>query len=165
MNLAVSMFVKSSQRLKLYLLVVSVLVFCALSYVAMVLYEEVGIYGLLVMAAGLFFIACLVRRQLVDTVPYQLEIDSDGNMAVRDMRPSLNEQSFRAMSVRSPIVVWSQLIVMRVQDETGMQRRLLIFRDAVSINEFRRLSVALTYLSQRRQRSLIDGNQMSEGNF
>lgn len=165
MRLAMTVLVKSSQRLKLYLLWILGLVYCGSSYVGMMQHKKFGFYGWMIVVISLLWVVRLIRGQLADTVSYKLEIDDEGRMVLHDMHLTLNEQDSYAISIDSPIVVWSQLILLHVRDESGIRRRLLIFRDAVSADEFRRLRVALTYLSQRRQRSLIDPNQMSEGNF
>lgn len=164
MSLAISVLVKPSQRLKLYLLLVLGVVCSALMYVAIALQKDLSFYSSLIIIVSLLLVLWSVQNQLLGVVPYRLEIDCEGRMLVSDVHPSLKEQDFRAIYVNSPIVVWSRLILLQVYDESGSRQGLLIFRDAVSEDEFRQLRVALIYLAQRR-RSLIDKNQMSEGNF
>lgn len=86
-------------------------------------------------------------------------------MILRDIHSVLGAESVRAVNLSTPIVVWAHLILLHIHDESGARRCLFIFRDAVNENAFRQLRVVLTSLAQRRQHTLLDNNQMTEGNF
>jgi hypothetical protein len=165
MSLATTVLVRSSQTLKIYLLLIPCIACLALLNVSVVLYGEFGFYSYMMFAVSLMLVTWSARKQFLSSNLCRLEIDREGRMVLCDIYPVLGVESVRAMSLKAPIVVWPHLILLHIHDESGARRYLLIFRDAVSENAFRQLRVVLTSLAQRRQHALHDNNQMTEGNF
>lgn len=165
MSLATTVWVKSSQTLKIYLLLVSCIACLTLLYVSVVLYGGFRFYSLLMFAIGFTLVVWSARKQFLSFNSYRLEIDREGRMVLCDIYPVLGAESVQLVKLNTPIVVWSHLILLHIHDESGARRSLLIFRDAVNENAFRQLRVVLISLAQRRQHALLDNNQMIEGNF
>ncbi|MBR7798465.1 protein YgfX [Undibacterium fentianense] len=151
-------------------------------YVTSMVFALVGAGGVVVLAFDLmvnqlqrlsFLIVCFcvliqIYRDLSDCLsiscPYIIEI-SDGDISI--MRSSAQNQcvKFEVVENLSPVVLWPFLIALKVRFDNGTVFNIVLFRDALSCNDFRRLSAILRSMFDIGSPKRRIDKKLSDGNF
>jgi hypothetical protein len=135
------------------------------------LYQYLPRTGLLVAGLGgvaAFLVPYVVLRALLYTLrqsmSFRLDVSGIGDVLLRRLDASGRVIESDAVKIRSPLILWSSILLLTLQNESGGVTRLLILRDSVSGAGFRRLSLAFHWLAQAQSHTSVQ-NDLSEGNF
>lgn len=165
MRVLASVLVKPSIQIMWIVRFMLVMSFGSVFYLALVNNQEQVIYHFFALLVVIFvlFLRSLHRGVGVAR-PYHLEIDDCGNVLIRSVDVNGTSQ-FLAARMKKFVIVWRQLIVLCIESESGVRKFLLISRDSVVDDGFRRLTVAVNYCAHRNLNSVDGLNNLSDGNF
>jgi hypothetical protein len=168
MSIATSVVIAPSRALRWLLLLI---VGCACVAWLCVLYWYLPRANLLVASLGsvvaflvLYVVIRTVRYALRQTIWHGVDVSSHGDVILRRLDESGRVLESESVKLRSPLILWSSLLLLSLQNESGKVKRLLILRDSVSAAGFRRLSLAFHWLAQAQANTSVQ-NDLSEGNF
>ena len=165
MRVLASVLVKPSIQIMWIVRFMLVMSFGSIFYLALASDMEQMIYlffALLVVIFVLFLRS--LHRGVGVARTYHLEIDDCGEILMRSFEVGGAPQ-FTVARMKKFVIVWRQLIVLCVESESGVRKFLLISRDSVVDDGFRRLTVAVNYCAHRNLNSVDGLNNLSDGNF
>nr|WP_314863492.1 protein YgfX [uncultured Undibacterium sp.] len=169
MSIAISVVIGPSKVMRWLLLFI---VSCTSVAWLCVLYWYLPRANLIVAGVGLaiaFLVLYVVLRALRYTLrqpmAFGLDVSNIGDVLLRRLDASGRVLESDSVKLRSPLILWSSLLLLlSLQNESGSVTRLLILRDSVSGEGFRRLSLAFHWLAQAQTHTSVQ-NDLSEGNF
>nr|WP_315475623.1 hypothetical protein [uncultured Undibacterium sp.] len=170
MSIAISVVIGPSKVMRWLLLFI---VSCTSVAWLCVLYWYLPSANLIVAGVGLaiaFLVLYVVLRALRYTLrqpmAFGLDVSNIGDVLLRRLDASGRVLESDSVKLRSPLILWSSLLLLllSLQNESGSVTRLLILRDSVSGEGFRRLSLAFHWLAQAQTHTSVQ-NDLSEGNF
>ncbi|MDY7575134.1 protein YgfX [Actimicrobium sp. CCI2.3] len=158
-SIAVTAVITSSRILKLLCVTMAIMLFIT-SIALLVNVEQAWPF---VLRAGLsgfaFFSAVAVFMQItVSRPPVRIDISGQGHIRLVSRRDKAVASSAKIRSDDDCVLllqpnsfIFSSLLLLRLKDETGQTKSLLIFPDCVSSSAFRRLSVACRWIAGQNQ--------------
>jgi hypothetical protein len=165
MRVLASVLVGSSVRLAWVVRFMLGLSFCSAFYLLLVSDKpllKVVFCVVLVFVFILLILSFFIRLSLFR--PYRLEISDSGEILMRFL-DSHDGSACIGARMRDFVIVWSQLIILRLRTEFGVYQYVVIFWDSVGDDSFRKLTVAVNYCAQRGAGSVNTVNNLSDGNF
>jgi hypothetical protein len=168
MSIATSVLIHPSRMMHWLLLCIvgctCVAWFCVLYWFLPHVDLYVGSLGLMLVFLVLYVVLRTVLYNLNQTITFSLDVSRDGDVLLRRLDALGRVIESDSVKLRSPLILWSSLLLLSLQSESGKVTRLLILRDSVSGVGFRRLSLAFHWLAQAKAHTSAQ-NDLSEGNF
>lgn len=152
MSIATSVLIRPSKimrRLLLFIVGCSCLAWiCVLSWFLLPTNLALAGVCLLITLLVFYVLSRKTIRSALQTTDIQLDVTGSGDVLLRKLDASGRVFESYAVKLRSPLILWSSLQILSLQNESGAMMRLLILRDSVSVDGFRRLSLAFHWLAQ-----------------
>jgi hypothetical protein len=168
MSIATSVLIRPSRMMRWLLLFIvsctSVAWLCVLYWYLPRANLLVASVGLVVAFMALYVVLRALRYALRRSITFNLDVNSNGDVLLRRLDASGRVIESDFVKLRSPLILWSSLLLLSLQSESGSVTRLLILRDSVSGAGFRRLSLAFQWLAQAQTHTSVQ-NDLSGGNF
>jgi len=168
MSIAISVVIgpsKVMRRLLLFIMCCTSLAwFCVLYWYLPRANLIVAGVGLAIAFLVLYVVLRALRYTLRQPMAFGLDVSSIGDVLLRRLDASGRVLESDSVKLRSPLILWSSLLLLSLQNESGSVTRLLILRDSVSGEGFRRLNLAFHWLAQAQTHTSVQ-NDLSEGNF